>query len=121
VLRGTLEVEASEDSECVLLDVAVKLALAREQREALREEYKIYQQLKSKGVTAGITTPLGLFEDVEGEASILVMQYVGASLAETPVFPISYRCAFLFCIVLNPHFLTSLRQGSSSCNFGRNT
>jgi hypothetical protein len=52
VLRGTLEIEGSE---CVSLDVAVKLALASEQREALRNEYKIYHQLRSKGVTAGIT------------------------------------------------------------------
>ncbi|KAF8348709.1 hypothetical protein F5887DRAFT_1249742 [Amanita rubescens] len=94
VLRGTLEVEASE---CVSLDVAVKLALASEQRKALRDEYKIYHQLRSKGVMAGITTPLGLFEDVEGGACILVMPYVGAPLAATPelVLPISYREAVL--------------------------
>jgi hypothetical protein len=43
---------------------------------------------------AGITTPLGLFDDVEGGACILVMPYVGVSLAEMPEFvmPISYRC-----------------------------
>ncbi|KIL60282.1 hypothetical protein M378DRAFT_14258 [Amanita muscaria Koide BX008] len=98
VLRGTLEVEASE---CVSLDVAVKLALASEQRKALRDEYKIYHQLRSKGVTAGITTPLGLFEDVEGGACILVMPYVGAPLAATPelVLPISYREAVLATLV----------------------
>ena len=39
--------------------------------EALRDEYKIYHQLRSKGVTAGITTPLGLFDDVEVGACIL--------------------------------------------------
>ncbi|KIL61380.1 hypothetical protein M378DRAFT_199549, partial [Amanita muscaria Koide BX008] len=48
VLHGTLEVEASE---CALLDVAVKLALGSERCEALRDEYKFYHQLKSKGVT----------------------------------------------------------------------
>jgi hypothetical protein len=90
VLRGILEVEASE---CASLDVAVKLALASEQREDLRNECKIYHRLKSKGVTAGITTPLGLFDDVEGGACILVMPYVGTPLGETPklVLPISYR------------------------------
>ncbi|KAF8351949.1 hypothetical protein F5887DRAFT_1170315 [Amanita rubescens] len=96
VLRGTLEVEASE---CALLDVAVKLALASGQREALRDEYEIYRQLRSKGVTAGITTPLGLFDDVEGGACILVMPYVGAPLAATPelVLPyfISVHCYFV--------------------------
>jgi hypothetical protein len=120
VLRGTLEVEASG---CVLLDVAVKLALASEQHEALRNEYKIYHRLKSKGVQiAGITTPLGLFDDVEGGACILVMPYVGVPLAEMPEFvvPVSYRCiAILYCS--SPHFLTRLGQGSRSCNFGGTT
>lgn len=90
VLHGTLEVEASE---CALLDVAVKLALASEQRQALRDEYRIYHQLRSKGVTAGITTPLGLFDDVEGGACTLVMPYEGVPLAAMPelVLPISYR------------------------------
>ena len=119
MLRGTLEVEASE---CLSLDVAVKLALASEQRKALKDEYKIYHQLRSEGVTAGITTHLGLFEDVEGGACILVMPYVGASLAATPelVLPISYRCVPIsYCSY--PHFLKSLGQGSSSCNFDGNS
>ncbi|KAK2459877.1 hypothetical protein APHAL10511_008077 [Amanita phalloides] len=90
VLRGTLEVEASK---CALLDVAVKLALGSERCETLRDEYKIYHQLRSKGVKNGITTPLGLFDDVEGGACIPVMPYVGAPLTATPKFvmPISYR------------------------------
>src|SRR5260221_251048 len=68
VLRGTLEVEASA---YVQLDVAVKLALASEQRDAIRNEYKMYHLLRKNGVTTGITTPLGLFDDVEGEACAL--------------------------------------------------
>src|SRR6266576_5643276 len=118
VLRGTLEVEASE---CALLDVAVKLALGSRWCKALRDEYKIYHQLRSKGVTTGITTPLGLFDDVEGGACALVMPYVGAPVTATPnlVLPISYRfVAILYCSY--QCFLTSLGQGSSSCNFGGN-
>jgi hypothetical protein len=105
VLRGILEVEASGG---VLLDVAVKLALASEQREALRNEFKIYHRLRLKGVTAGITTPLGLFDDAEGGACIPVMPYVGIPLAATPelVLPISYRCIAILCSY--PHFLTRL-------------
>ena len=92
VLRGTLEVEAST---CVSLDVAVKLALARRQRDALRNEYKIYHRLRSSGVTAGIITPLGLFDEVEDGACALVMPYVGIPLAEMPelVLPISHQCS----------------------------
>jgi len=37
----------------------------------------MYHLLRKSGVTAGITTPLGLFDDVEGDASALVMPYVG--------------------------------------------
>jgi hypothetical protein len=36
------------------------------ERDALRNEYKIYHLLRKSGVTTGITTPLGLFDDVEG-------------------------------------------------------
>jgi len=118
VLRGTLEVEVSA---CVPLDVAVKLALGREQCDALRNEYHIYHRLESSGVTVGITTPLGLFDDVEGGACVLVMPYVGIPLDAIPevVLPTSYRCiAILYCPY--PHFLICLEQGSHSCNFGRN-
>lgn len=95
VLRGTLEVEASEG--CVLLDVAMKLALSSEQRAALRNEYATYHQLRLKAVTSGITAPLGLFYDVdpEGGPSALVMPYAGVPLDEMPEFilPYSHRCA----------------------------
>jgi hypothetical protein len=100
MLCGTLEVEASE---CALLDVAVKIALSSEQREALRDEYKIYHQLRSKGVTARIMTPLGLFDDVEGGACALVMPYVGIPLSAMPelALPISYWCIpILYCSYL---------------------
>src|SRR5271170_2545264 len=44
VLRGTLEVEASEG--CVLLYVAVKLALASHQCDALMNKYEIIHRLR---------------------------------------------------------------------------
>jgi hypothetical protein len=94
VLRGMLEVEASEG--CVLLDVAVKLALSSEQRAALRNEYVTYHQLRLKAVTSGIITPLGLFYDVdpEGGPSALVMPYAGVPLDKVPepILPYSHRC-----------------------------
>ena len=93
VLRGTLEVEASVG--CVLLDVAVKLALSSEQCTALRNEYATYHQLRLKAVTSGITAPLGLFYDVhpEGGPSALVMPYAGVPLDEKPglILPYSHR------------------------------
>jgi len=119
VLRGTLEVEAEESA---LLDVVVKLALASEQRDALRKEYHIYHLLEKSVVTTGITTPLGLFEDVEGSACALVMPYVGIPLAKMPDFhlPISHRCgSILYHFYL--HFLTYLEQRCHSCNLEENT
>jgi hypothetical protein len=99
VLRGTLDVETLA---CVQLDVAVKLAFSSEQRDAIRHEYKIYHLLRKSGVTTGITTPLGLFDDVEGEACALVMPYVGIPLSEMPgfVLPISFRCSAILYIIL---------------------
>jgi len=93
VLRGTLSVEAS--SACVLLDIVVKLAIGSERGAALRDEYKIYHLMKKIGVTAGITTPLGLFDDVEGGVSALVMPYAGTPLADVPEFVLtrSHQCS----------------------------
>ena len=82
VLRGTLQVEAS--TRHGLLDVAVKLAITGQQREALWNEYTVYGRLKMEGVDAGITTPIGFFEDVDGGASALVMPYAGIPLATMP-------------------------------------
>jgi len=102
VLRGTLKVEASA---CVLLDVAVKLALGSERGNSLRQEYKIYQLLMKSGVTAGITAPLGLFDDVGGEACALVMPYEGTPLAARPEFVLtsSYQCSAILYHPY-PHF-----------------
>ena len=63
------------------LDVAVKLALDIEQRDALRNEYKVYRYLRSKGVLRGITTALGFFDDSDDSASALVTLYAGVPLS----------------------------------------
>lgn len=120
VLRGTLSVEAS--SACVLLDIVVKFALGSERGAALRDEYKIYHLLRKSGVTAGITTPLGLFDDVEGGVSALVMPYVGTPLAAMPEFVLtrSYQCS-TFLSHYHPPFLTPCGQGSRFGEFKGNT
>ena len=118
VLRGTLKVEASA---CVLLDIALKLALGSERGNALRNEYRTYRLLGRSGVTAGIITPLGLFDDVQGDACVLVMPYMGSPLADMPEFVLtsSYQCSVIS--YPHPHFLTPLAQGSHSCNIEGNT
>jgi len=114
VLRGTLDVEVSI---CIRLDVAVKLAFASEQRGAIRDEYKIYHLLRKSGVTTGITTQLGLFDDVEGEACALVMPYVGIPLSEMPEFvmPIPFRCGAILYHPY-PHFVTCLDREAVLAN-----
>ena len=56
-------------SACVM-DIVVKFALGTgsERLTALRNEHKIYCPMKKSGVMASIVTPLGLFDDVEGDA-----------------------------------------------------
>jgi hypothetical protein len=52
--------------------------------------------LEKSGVTARITTPLGLFNDVQGGACALVMPYIGSPLADMLEFvltsPIPVQC-----------------------------
>jgi hypothetical protein len=118
VLRGMLMVEASA---CVSLDIALKLALGSERGNALRNEYRMYRILEKSGVTAGITTPLGLFDDVQGDACALVMPYMGSALADMPEFVLTspYQCSAI--LYHYPHFLTLLAQGNHSCNIEGNT
>jgi hypothetical protein len=91
VLRGTLKVEASDG--CILLDVAVKIALTIMQQEELRNEYENYRLLQLKGISSGITTPLGFFEDHDCGPYALVLPYAGVPLDSVPnqTLPSSHR------------------------------
>ncbi|KAM6500022.1 hypothetical protein JOM56_003036 [Amanita muscaria] len=87
VHRGTLKPEISDGA--VPLDVVVKLAFDFEQRDALKGEYGVYCDLKSKGVQ-GIATVLGFFDDSEDGACALVMLYAGVPLdTESRVLSVS--------------------------------
>ena len=118
VLRGYLMGEAPAR---LVLDIALKLALGTERGNALRNEYRMYRILGNSGVTAGITTPLGLFDDVQGDACALLIPYMGTSLGVMPEFVLtsSYQCGAT--LYHYPHFLTPLTQRSHSCNIEGNT
>ncbi|KAF9505631.1 hypothetical protein BS47DRAFT_1400218 [Hydnum rufescens UP504] len=93
VHRGTLEANFAERS--MQLDVAVKFAFTTEQKEDLRHEYNVYQRLKSNGITTGIATALGIFDDCEDGPCILIMLYSGSSLCGEPGVPCQYLIALL--------------------------
>lgn len=78
VHRG--ELTCQQDS-TTSLDVAVKLAFNTEQQDALRNEYKVYRYLRSKGVLRGIPTALGFFDDSEGTTCALVTVYAGVPVS----------------------------------------
>jgi hypothetical protein len=77
VHRGKLTTYSTTTS----LDVAVKLAIDIEQRDALRNEYEIYRYLRSKGVLRGVATALGFFDDSEDTACALVTMYAGVPVS----------------------------------------
>jgi serine/threonine protein kinase len=75
---GTLKVVTSEPTH-FSRDVAVKLSLLDDQRVRLRNEYAIYRTLESNGVK-GLSTVLGMFDDVEEGSTILIMTHAGTPL-----------------------------------------
>ncbi|KAG6823554.1 hypothetical protein H0H93_003437, partial [Arthromyces matolae] len=58
----------------------VKLALQKQEIDYMRHEFTIYQHLYKCGVTKGIPSVLGFFEDIESGAAALIMSYVGKSI-----------------------------------------
>ncbi|KAJ6465228.1 hypothetical protein C8R47DRAFT_1079414 [Mycena vitilis] len=79
--EAVLEVSA-ENEEVLTRDVIVKLALYLGQQERLRHEFSVYERLAAADV-AGVPKILGIFEDIEGTATIIVMNHCGRSLAQT--------------------------------------
>lgn len=94
--------QAEASSGCILLDIAVKFALTSGQRDALRNEYEVYRVLRLNGICTGITIPLGLFDDIEGGPSILVMPFKGSPI--TPMHeldsPSSHRYVGFFYVMI---------------------
>lgn len=57
----------------------VKVAFHGFQRKRLQHEYNVYKHLAKKGVKC-VATIFGLFEDIKGESTTLIMSDVGISL-----------------------------------------
>ena len=78
VHKATLRLALS-DGGLLSSPVIVKVAFHDFQRERLRHEYVVYKHLAQKGVKC-IATIFGLFEDVDNEASALILSDAGTSL-----------------------------------------
>jgi len=77
-----IEVQAS-DGRVYGCKGVVKVALGNDQRQRLRHEYAIYRYMALEKVNC-VASVYGLFEDVANEATVLVMNHVGTSLATQP-------------------------------------
>lgn len=82
VHRAALELVTADGSTYVY-DAVIKIAFSTEQQSKLRYEYSIFAHLARSGVTSGIPTVLGLFEDMEGGPVVMIMNYGGRHLNET--------------------------------------
>ncbi|KAG6818919.1 hypothetical protein H0H93_000304 [Arthromyces matolae] len=78
---ATLELLGKDEAVHSYSNAVVKFAFLPAQRQRLRHEFKVYQQLKLSGVTC-IPQIFGLFKDVEGDTLALIMTNAGKSLAD---------------------------------------
>ncbi|KAJ7173374.1 hypothetical protein C8R46DRAFT_1082609 [Mycena filopes] len=82
VVHGALLEVRAKDSQLLTHNVMVKVALFPDQQERMRHEFSIYQRLAAAKVS-GVPALLGIFEDIEGSATILVMNDCGQPLHKT--------------------------------------
>lgn len=78
VHKATIRMTLS-DGHLLSSPAIVKVAFHDLQRERLRHEYAVYKHLAKRGVKC-VATVFGLFEDIRGELSALIMSDVGISL-----------------------------------------
>jgi hypothetical protein len=74
---GILTVDTG--TECVAVQVAIKLAFGEDQKDRLQHEAGVYGQLVNAGV-GGIPAPFGLFTDPEDDTLALVLTHGGKSV-----------------------------------------
>ncbi|KAJ7155874.1 hypothetical protein C8R46DRAFT_1005102 [Mycena filopes] len=82
VVHGALLEVRTKDGQLLAQNVIVKVALFPDQQERMRHEFSIYQRLAAAKVS-GVPALLGIFDDVEGSASIMVMNNCGQALHKT--------------------------------------
>jgi hypothetical protein len=93
----TLKLQSSDGKLSDGVDVVAKLALLDEQRDGLRNEYGIYQNLASERIK-GIPTALGLFDDIEGGPTLLIMTHEGTCLRRDQAISSSQRYGIPFSL-----------------------
>ncbi|PPR04493.1 hypothetical protein CVT24_013102 [Panaeolus cyanescens] len=78
VFRGVLQIQV--DSSVIERTVVIKIPMGIQPASAIHEEYEIYTSLAAAGVTEGIARVYGVFEDLESDAVIMMMQDGGTDL-----------------------------------------
>jgi hypothetical protein len=105
---ATLQVVTSEPIH-FSSDVVVKLSLLDEQKVRLHNEFATYRTLHSNGVK-GLSTVLGIFDDVEDGSTILIMTHAGTPLHHVRVISTAQRYVLpahsLISVTLAPNCLT---------------
>ncbi|KAJ6462396.1 hypothetical protein C8R47DRAFT_1202224 [Mycena vitilis] len=79
--EGVFEVQA-KDGQVLTGNVVVKVALYPDQQARMRHEFSVYERLAAATGKA-IPAILGIYEDIEGSASLMVMNNCGRSLSQT--------------------------------------
>jgi serine/threonine protein kinase len=80
ILHEAQLVLESAEGETLRSRVVVKFAFSAEQQDRMEHEYSIYDHLVSAGIHGIIVDILGLFEDLEGGPTALIMSHAGSSL-----------------------------------------
>ncbi|PPR06953.1 hypothetical protein CVT24_011015 [Panaeolus cyanescens] len=78
VFRGVLQIQ--EHSSVIERTMILKIPMGSQPPSAIHDEYKMYNILAAAGVTEGIARVYGVFEDVESNAVIMMMQDAGTDL-----------------------------------------
>lgn len=79
VFYATLEMKSGDGTTVVTKEVIAKVSTDPEAQERLEHEYKAYRHLWQAKTVKRLPIIYGMFEDIDGYASVLVMEKLGAS------------------------------------------
>ncbi|KAG6894454.1 hypothetical protein C0992_006037, partial [Termitomyces sp. T32_za158] len=90
-------------------NIVVKFAFADVQKKRLRHEFSVYSRLMSANAR-GIPLAFGLFEDIETEALVLIMEHAGLTLWDCRLSDKSQRLQFVISESEKSAYLDALQS-----------